>query len=165
MVENNVMKKTCEICNSEYSNNSKYCPICGGKNEEYSYSNEINEIKEEIKKSEYYKLRSLEEISKLGINIPEKKVCSNCGCKNPESAQFCEDCGADLRNSKEKIRTSAITVCANCGAVTPEGVEYCPDCGGKEKIETNVINICPRCGAIAHDGDKFCPECGENLMI
>ena len=136
MIENHVMSKACEICNSEYLEDSKYCPTCGSKNEEYAYSNQINEIKNDIKKSDYYKLISAEEISYLGVNPHDndikEKICPNCGCKNTSDSQFCEDCGTKLTDSEETIKA-------------------------------NVINYCSNCGAIAHDGDKFCAECGEKL--
>lgn len=136
MVENQVMSKACEICNSEYLVDSKYCPTCGSKNEEYVPSNQINEIKEDIKNSKYYNKLSVEEISYLGENPYDnnikEKICPNCGCRNTSDSQFCEECGTELSDSEEKIKTI-------------------------------VRNICPHCGAIAYDGDKFCAECGQKL--
>ena len=136
MIENHVMSKTCEICNAEYLEDSKYCPTCGSKNEEYANSIQINEIKNDMKKSDYYKLKSSAEISYLEINPYDndikEKICHNCGCKNTSDSQFCEECGTKLTDSEEKIKTG-------------------------------IVNICPNCGAIAHDEDKFCAECGEKL--
>lgn len=136
MVENHVMRKSCEICNSEYLSDSKYCPICGSKNEEYNYSSEIDEIKDDIKKSKYYNIMSAEEISYLGENPYDndikEKICPNCGCKNTSDSQFCEECGTKLADAEENLKTT-------------------------------IINLCPNCGAIAHDGDKFCAECGQKL--
>lgn len=136
MVENHVMSKACEICNSEYLRDSKYCPTCGSKNEEYVPSNQINKIKEDIKNSKYYNKMSIEEISYLGENPYDndikEKICPNCGCKNTSDSQFCEECGTKLTDAEETIKTS-------------------------------VMNICQHCGAIAHEGDKFCAECGQKL--
>ena len=136
MVDNHVVSKACEICNNEYLMDSKYCPACGSKNEEYIPSNQINEIKEDIKNSKYYNIISAEEISYLGVNPYDndfkEKICPNCGCKNTSDSQFCEECGTKLTDAEETIKTS-------------------------------VMNICQHCGAIAHEEDKFCAECGHKL--
>jgi len=44
--------------------------------------------------------------------------CTKCGRENPESQQFCGDCGSPLGNS-----------CARCGVENPAGQKYCGDCG------------------------------------
>ena len=58
-------KKICEFCNNEYLRDLKYCTTCGSKNIEFKYSNQLNEIKQEIRKSNYYKLNSKNEIEFL----------------------------------------------------------------------------------------------------
>lgn len=134
MSESQVISKSCEICNNEYLEDSRYCPTCGSKNEKYSYSVKIGEIKEDIKRSEYYELLSSEEISHLEMN-PHKdvkeKLCPNCGFKNTADSQFCEECGAKITDSEEKIKTPVINVCQNCGTIAQEGDKFCPECGNK----------------------------------
>ena len=80
MVENQVMSKACEICNSEYLVDSKYC---------------------------------------------------NCGCKNTSDSQFCEECGTELKDSEEKIKTIVRNICPNCGAIAYEEDKFCAECGQK----------------------------------
>ena len=135
MIENHVVSKACEICNNEYLMDSKYCPTCGSKNEEYMPSNQINEIKYAVKNSKYYNIISAEEISYLGVNPYDndikEKICPNCGYKNTSDSQFCEECGTKLTDAEENLKTT--------------------------------INLCPNCGAIAQEGDNFCAECGQKL--
>ena len=37
------------------------------------------------------------------------KYCSECGCENPEEAQFCRNCGHNLNEVAQKQVTSTIT--------------------------------------------------------
>ncbi len=44
--------------------------------------------------------------------------CSNCGTENPESAKFCNGCGASLQR-----------VCSSCGTGNGSGARFCSECG------------------------------------
>ncbi len=132
MVENYAMSKACEICNGEYLIDSKYCPTCGSKNEEYTILNQINKIKEDVKNSKYYNIISTEEISRL-VDVtpydaetePEEKICPNCGFKNIPDYQFCKECGTKLTDGEEKI------ICQHCGTIANEEDNFCAECGQK----------------------------------
>ena len=45
-------------------------------------------------------------------------VCSKCGNNNPQSARFCNSCGARLP-----------LACTKCGNINPEGSAFCNKCG------------------------------------
>ena len=118
----------CGICNSTYSQDSKYCPTCGSKNDEFKNSSQIKEIKNGIKQSDYYELESKKELEFLIVNTPDEgavigeNICPNCGSKNTSDSQFCMECGSTLKNSK---------ICPNCGTVAQSGDMFCAECGTK----------------------------------
>ena len=53
-------------------------------------------------------------------------VCSNCGAKLPQNAEFCMECGKPVERTHP-------THCPNCGVKVPDGAKFCVACG--EKIE------------------------------
>lgn len=115
----------------------KYCPSCGSKNDEFENSSQINEIKKEIKKSNYYELESEKELEYLE-NHPygthtcvKEKTCLNCGTKNSIDSENCINCGISFESF--------------------------------DNLGSSIMDICPNCGAIAHEGDLFCAECGTKL--
>ncbi|MCI7291292.1 zinc-ribbon domain-containing protein [Methanobrevibacter woesei] len=107
---------------------SKYCPNCGSKNDEFSQSAQINEIKNRIQKSTYYESESKKEIEFLESHVPEdtqdiiKITCPKCGFENNSDSNFCIECGFSFKNSK---------ICSKCGAVSEEGDLFCAECGTK----------------------------------
>lgn len=115
---------------------SKYCPTCGSRNEDFNDSVSINKIKEDIEQSNYYEIKSKREIEFLIRNTPEEdsgtkgKTCIKCGTKNGLDSTFCIECGSPL--------------------IDPEAY-------------VGMQNICPNCGNIAQEGDLFCSECGTKL--
>lgn len=116
---------------------SKYCPSCGSKNDEFENFIQINEIKKDIKKSNYYELESKKEIEFLEKHSPrnrsrvKEKICLNCGTKNNIDSENCINCGISFESF--------------------------------DNLGHSIMDICPNCGAIAHDGDLFCAECGTKL--
>ena len=116
------------MCNSTYSQDSKYCPTCGSKNDDFKNSSQINEIKKEIMQSDYYELESKKELEYLLVNTPDEesgigeKICPNCGGENSPDSQFCMECGTALKNSK---------ICPKCGTVAQSGDMFCAECGTK----------------------------------
>ena len=107
--------------------NFKYCPICGSKNEEFENSSQINEIKREIKESNYYKLESRNELDFLIKSVMDDgdiggNFCPNCGAKNSSDAIFCMECANPLKD---------VAVCPNCGGIAQSGDMFCSECGTK----------------------------------
>ena len=49
--------------------------------------------------------------------------CTECG-HDAEDANFCPDCGADLRDL-----AAAAPACEECGTEVPAGARFCPECG------------------------------------
>lgn len=152
----------------------KYCPLCGSKNDEYTNSSKINEIRDEIKKSNYYELESKKELERLKVNPPKternaKKIkCPECGHENDSDSKFCTECGITFSDSKERLQTSQKNLCPSCEAIVEKDDLFCPECGfklsnSKESIKNNNENICPKCKAKVEKDDLFCPECGFKL--
>jgi len=74
-----------------------------------------------------------------------------CGATNPETAKFCNNCGAKvLANVK----------CPACGHEVKAGAKFCPDCGGK--MDGGPAK-CADCGHELKPGAKFCPDCGKKV--
>jgi len=79
-------------------------------------------------------------------------ACPKCGSRNTDNARFCNDCGAKLETSTEKVP------CVACGATLQPGTKFCNECGAKqEKLS------CANCKAELSPGTKFCNECGQKV--
>jgi len=75
-------------------------------------------------------------------------LCPKCGFQNPQTAKFCNSCGAPMQ-------VGAIT-CPKCQASNPAGTKFCSNCGNPLQATTK----CPKCGTDVQAGSKFCPNCG-----
>jgi len=47
-------------------------------------------------------------------------VCASCGTENPDTAKFCNGCGAALTRA-----------CPSCGTSNPGGARFCSECGAQ----------------------------------
>ena len=63
-------------------------------------------------------------------------VCARCGTANPETAKFCNGCGAAL-----------LRVCGACGASNPPGARFCSECG--ERLAAGDEPPAPEAGVAA----------------
>ena len=90
-------------------------------------------------------------------------LCSKCGAKNLDNAQFCKGCGAkiEIEIEIETEQQEEMPRCLKCGAQNEEDSAFCNKCG--EKI-TNDFVLCPKCGIKNADDSKFCYVCGELLI-
>ncbi len=112
--------------------------------------------------------------------------CQICGTENPETAKFCNECGAKIERKEENR-----IVCSGCGKDFSDNFAFCPFCG--KKVEENTRNVdeevvieksgsispeqtetenpdvsnfdeetllCPSCKAEIKKKNKFCPVCG-----
>jgi membrane protease subunit (stomatin/prohibitin family) len=78
-------------------------------------------------------------------------LCPKCGFQNPQTAKFCNNCGAPLQ--------AVGVTCPKCGTPNPAGTKFCSNCG----TPLQATNKCPKCGTDVQAGAKFCPNCGEKL--
>lgn len=70
-------------------------------------------------------------------------ICSKCKAKNPGSAEYCTNCGHDLRTSGTKFYTLK---CANCSAIMDVDLEHrlasCSYCGTKQILkDSDAVEI------------------------
>ncbi|MBS7653877.1 MAG: SPFH domain-containing protein [Candidatus Bathyarchaeia archaeon] len=79
-------------------------------------------------------------------------LCPRCGFQNPQTAKFCNNCGASLQ------AVGGVN-CPKCGALNPAGAKFCNNCGS----QLYAAIKCPKCGSDVQAGAKFCPNCGEKL--
>jgi len=78
-------------------------------------------------------------------------LCPKCGFQNPQTAKFCNSCGAPMQ-------VGAIT-CPKCQASNPAGTKFCGSCGNPLQATTK----CPKCKTEVQTGTKFCPNCGAKM--
>jgi membrane protease subunit (stomatin/prohibitin family) len=79
-------------------------------------------------------------------------ACPKCGSNNATNAKFCNDCGAKLETTSDKVP------CVKCGAALQAGTKFCNDCGAKQEKQT-----CANCKTELSPGTKFCNECGQKV--
>jgi membrane protease subunit (stomatin/prohibitin family) len=78
-------------------------------------------------------------------------LCPKCNFQNPQTAKFCNNCGAPLQ---------AVSItCPKCGTSNPAGTKFCSNCGTPLQATTK----CPKCGTEVQAGVKFCPNCGTKI--
>jgi len=80
-------------------------------------------------------------------------LCPKCGFQNPQTAKFCNSCGAPMQ-----VAVGAIT-CPKCQASNPAGTKFCGNCGNP----LQATKKCPKCEADVPAGTKFCPNCGAKM--
>lgn len=73
-------------------------------------------------------------------------VCPNCGHRNEDSANFCEECGNPL----------GAHICPNCKAPATPNQDICEVCGA-----WILTDQCKFCYAPISPEDAFCAECGN----
>jgi predicted RNA-binding Zn-ribbon protein involved in translation (DUF1610 family) len=83
-------------------------------------------------------------------------VCPKCGFQNPQSAKFCNSCGAPMQPSAP---AAATVNCPKCGTANPTTSKFCVNCGAQMQATVK----CAKCGTEAPAGTKFCPNCGAKL--
>lgn len=112
------------------------------------------------------------------LQTNEMKKCPKCKAVIAVNERFCNHCGYDTKQQKNKTNI----FCSSCGAKLDEKTKFCPECGKKyhpcSQCKADMpegANVCPKCGAKApvscpgcgkllNFGSKFCPECGYALV-
>lgn len=76
--------------------------------------------------------------------------CPQCHHKNPDDAEFCEQCGAELPVAAQVSSAGAATQVASFG--------------GQNQAQAGADElVCPKCKAPYVPGDVFCFNCGNDL--
>jgi len=81
-------------------------------------------------------------------------LCPKCGFQNPQTAKFCNSCGAPMQVVAGTVN------CPKCNASNPATAKFCVECGATLK----ATRKCPKCQADVPAGNKFCPECGAKVQ-
>jgi membrane protease subunit (stomatin/prohibitin family) len=81
-------------------------------------------------------------------------ICPKCGFQNPQTAKFCNSCGATMQAQAQGMIT-----CPKCGSSNVAGAKFCVNCG--TTLQATIK--CPKCGTVAPAGTKFCPSCGAKM--
>ncbi|NJM07756.1 zinc-ribbon domain-containing protein [Candidatus Gracilibacteria bacterium] len=81
--------------------------------------------------------------------------CPQCGVENPDTARFCDQCGATLI---PVVKAAPGTTMPAPTATMPAPA---PAQGGAVSAGPA---ICPQCGASAIPGEAFCDNCGASLL-
>lgn len=99
--------------------------------------------------------------------------CANCGAEVPNTAAFCNSCGAPIIKPAQSAPvanqySAPMTKCSACGADVPANMSFCTSCGAHvgnaAPAPAQVAEKkCPNCGAAVAEGLAFCTECGTNL--
>jgi len=55
-----------------------------------------------------------------------KSLCANCGFKNNEGVNFCQECGSPVTQAEPK------RFCTSCGMEVAAGMRFCVGCGAKQ---------------------------------
>lgn len=90
-------------------------------------------------------------------------ACPHCGVANPETNEYCQECGRPLRQAPPPPATIA---CPHCGVQNPQVNEYCHECGRplrQAPPPPAPMSPCPHCGALNPLDSDFCATCGHPL--
>lgn len=85
-----------------------------------------------------------------------QKLCF-CSTLNDVTADFCVDCGIDLKNENKAL------ICV-CGTKNPISAKFCSSCDRQLNPKRFVKSklVCS-CGKIVDYDVEFCPNCGKNI--
>ncbi len=81
-------------------------------------------------------------------------LCPKCGFQNPQTAKFCNSCGAPMQ-----VAVAGTITCPKCQTSNPAGTKFCGNCGNPLQATAK----CPKCKAEVQEGTKFCPNCGAKI--
>jgi membrane protease subunit (stomatin/prohibitin family) len=81
-------------------------------------------------------------------------ICPKCGFQNPQTAKFCNSCGAPMQ-----VQAQGTITCPKCGSSNVAGAKFCVNCG----TTLQAMIKCAKCGTEAPAGTKFCPNCGAKM--
>jgi len=101
------------------------------------------------------------------VKIPlsaDQVECPRCGVTIKRGLDYCDSCGADLRDDSEDKEGPR---CPVCSAPLDKGVKKCGACGHDlEKDKAPVAQegfVCPKCGKPVAKDAKKCSMCKEEF--
>lgn len=96
------------------------------------YEEEINKIISNREKSESLKAE---------LNALDDKItCPKCGASLLIEQNFCDKCGENLAEVKEKMAAASSKTCAECGAAVQAGHNFCEKCGASLSDEAEHVD-------------------------
>jgi ribosomal protein L40E len=139
---------TCPNCNSRNPGPQKTCRNCGAPQPE-NVQFEMGANQELVKDENEIGQAS------AGADIH----CGFCGARNPATATTCKQCGADLKEGKQRAagrelgprgaNVPAQVTCPNCGQVNPGASVNCAKCGAALPRAASAATPAPAPGAAA----------------
>lgn len=91
-------------------------------------------------------------------------ICPNCGFKNKANADFCANCGYNLKNLTEltdnepKVKTEPTCFCPNCGHQNSVKNVFCEECGTRRPEQVATPNPLPVKKEVSQPEPKQEPE-------
>jgi len=81
--------------------------------------------------------------------------CPVCGAQNTEGAEFCKQCGSNLRQSE----------CPGCGAAVEPDARFCVRCGARlGRPQEPAGRTCQSCGFQNPAGTEYCKQCNQRIL-
>lgn len=94
------------------------------------------------------------------------QFCEQCGAKLREGAAFCESCGAPV--AMAATTTTTRRLCPSCGAEVPADGKFCEVCGtpvgGAAPAAPATPSFCEQCGSKLSAGQRVCQTCGAPVQ-
>jgi predicted amidophosphoribosyltransferase len=91
---------------------------------------------------------------------PDQRICPRCDAIIPKNTEFCDNCGADLREDESDDGPK----CPVCSAPLEKGSKKCVSCGHNlETPKPKEDFVCPKCGKAVDKDAKKCPSCKEEF--
>jgi predicted amidophosphoribosyltransferase len=91
---------------------------------------------------------------------PSQRICPRCDAVIEKNAEYCDSCGADLREDESDEGPK----CPVCSAPLEKGAKKCSSCGHNlETPKPKEDYVCPKCGKPVDKEAKKCPVCKEEF--
>ena len=91
---------------------------------------------------------------------PDQRICPRCDAIINKSTEFCDTCGADLREDERDEGPK----CPVCSAPIEKGAKKCPSCGHNlETPKPKEDFVCPKCGKTVDKEARKCAACKEEF--
>jgi len=92
---------------------------------------------------------------------PDERMCPRCDGIIKKGAEFCDNCGADLREDNQDEGPK----CPVCSAPLEKGAKKCTSCGHNLEAAPMPKDdfACPKCGKPVDKEAKKCLACKEEF--
>ena len=114
----------------------------------------------------------IEKIVPKGIDLFTTFYCEKCGKQNQFFHEYCFNCGASLREAKDKFKNilllesdqSKTTTCPECNNKINSNYKYCEHCGTELKYNSRYIPKHVKKIVWLRD-EGHCVECGSSCDL